>query len=201
MFTSINKITQYGLLSCALTALPASAETSAQATPMQHKGHQAQLAPGGLTEAGTDMFATIQEVIARLNADPDTDWSKVDLEALRRHLRDMFEFSYNVDVLSRQPMEKGVKILVKATNPRADKALARVLKAHPMMLKMETGWTMQSRWQKDGYEITVTTSKPSEVNKIRGLGYIGILAFGSHHQAHHWVMANGRNPHQAMHRQ
>ncbi len=201
MFTSIKKITKYGLLSCALTALPASAETTAQATPMQPKRHQAQLAAGGLTEAGTDIFATVQEVIAKMNADPDTDWSKVDLEALRQHLRDMFEFSYNVDVLSQQPLEKGVKILVKATTPRADKALARVLRAHPMMLKMETGWTMQSQRQKDGYEITVTTSKPSEVDKIRGLGYIGILAYGKHHQAHHWAMATGRNPHQVMHQQ
>ena len=201
MLTSIKKITHYGLLSCALTALPASAETMAQPSSMQHRGHQAQLAAGGLTEAGTDMFATVQEVIARLNADPDTDWSKVDLEALRQHLRDMFEFSYNVDVPSQKPIEKGVKIIVKATNPRSDKALARVLSAHPMMLKMETGWIMQSQRQKDSYEITVTTSKPSEVDKIRGLGYIGILAYGKHHQAHHWAMATGSNPHKAMHQQ
>ena len=197
----IKKLTHSGLIACTLFALPASAETTAQAMPMQHSGHQTSSSAGALTESGTDIFATVQEVIARLNADPDTDWSKVDLEALRQHLRDMFQFSYNVDVLSRQPMEKGVKILVKATNLRADKALARVLQAHPMMLKMETGWTMQSRRQKDGYEITVTTSKPSEVDKIRGLGYIGLLAYGSHHQAHHWAMVTGHNPHQAMHHQ
>jgi hypothetical protein len=41
----------------------------------------------------------------------------------------------------------------------------------------------------------VTTTKPDEVAKIRGLGYIGILATGAHHQAHHWAMARGINPH------
>src|SRR3954453_15544673 len=40
-------------------------------------------------EQGQSAFAAIQEIVALLEADPQTDWSKVDIEALRRHLIDM----------------------------------------------------------------------------------------------------------------
>jgi len=165
----------------------------------QYLLHQSQKTSGRLTESGTDIFATIQEAIQELSADPNTDWSKVNLEALRQHLRDMFEFSYNVDVLSQQAIDHGVKIRVKPVTVRAEKALDKVLNAHPMMLKMETGWDMQSSKANGEYQIIVTTAKTTEVNKIRGLGYIGLLAIGNHHQPHHWAMASGQNPHHKMH--
>ena len=203
MSFKIGKIKPYWLLASALLAVPALGEegkTSGSAHDMErHTVHQEQAVSGELTESGTDIFATIQEVIKQLDADPNTDWSKVNLEALRQHLRDMFEYSYNVDVVSQQPIAQGVKILVKPVTSRADQALDKVLAAHPMMLKMETGWTMQTLKQNGEYELTVTTTKPSEVDKIRGLGYIGLLAYGSHHQAHHWAMATGRDPHRSMH--
>ena len=172
---------------------------SEQHNMSQHSQHQSRTVSGGLTESGTDMFATIQEVIGKLEADSDTDWSKVNLEALRQHLRDMFEFSYNVDVISQQPIEHGVKIVVKPVTVRAEQALDKVLAAHPMMLKMETGWDMQSSKANGEYQIIASTTKASEIDKIRGLGYIGLLAIGNHHQPHHWAMTKGKNPHHSMH--
>ena len=47
----------------------------------------------------------------------------------------------------------------------------------------------------DPIELTTTTENPGEVSKIRGLGYIGLMASGGHHQLHHWAMATGVNPH------
>src|SRR4051812_3826311 len=38
---------------------------------------------------GQAAFATISEVVRMLDADPKTDWSKVNVEALRQHLIDM----------------------------------------------------------------------------------------------------------------
>ena len=40
---------------------------------------------------GQDAFGAIAEVVQMLDADPSTDWSKVDLERLRQHLIDMDE--------------------------------------------------------------------------------------------------------------
>ena len=38
---------------------------------------------------GQDAFGAMQEIVHILDVDPQTDWSKVDLEALRQHLIDM----------------------------------------------------------------------------------------------------------------
>jgi hypothetical protein len=43
--------------------------------------------------------------------------------------------------------------------------------------------------------LIVTAKDPKEVQRIRGLGFIGILVSGSHHQAHHLAMAKGTFPH------
>jgi len=148
------------------------------------------------TEAGNDAFGTIQEIITLLSNDPDTNWKEVNIEALRRHLVDMQDMTINVNVLSQKPIPNGLLAIVEPTTPRAAKALARVMKAHPAQLANETGWTMQVDQRGRQYALTTTTENPQEVDKIRGLGYIGLMAYGMHHQPHHWMMATGKNPHQ-----
>jgi hypothetical protein len=44
---------------------------------------------GEPTFPGQDAFGAIAEVVQLLDADPQTDWSRVDLERLRQHLIDM----------------------------------------------------------------------------------------------------------------
>ncbi len=156
---------------------------------------EAPLSQTPLTEAGNDTFGTIQEVIARLNSNPDTDWSKVDIEALREHLVDMNDMTLNVEVISQKAVPQGLVAIVKPTAARSAAALKRVFSAHPAQLKRETDWDMQVEKTGDRYMLTTTTVNPGEVNKIRGLGYIGLMAAGSHHQRHHWAMAKGENPH------
>lgn len=200
----IDKIRYFSLLLITLFVMPVIAETQSELSlqsqaKTQHSVLNHPQSSDRLTESGTDIFATIQEVIRKLSADPETDWSKVNLEALREHLRDMFEFSYHVDVIAQRPTTHGVIIVVKPLSNRAQSALEKVLSAHPAMLKMETGWDMQSSSSQGLYTITVTTTNPTEVDKIRGLGYIGLLAIGHHHQLHHWAMATGQNPHHTIH--
>ena len=43
------------------------------------------------TMPGQDAFGAIQEIVQILQSDPKTDWSKVNIEALRQHLIDMNE--------------------------------------------------------------------------------------------------------------
>jgi hypothetical protein len=159
--------------------------------------HGAGVSP--LTEPGNDAFGTIQEVMRALEADPHTDWSNVNLEALREHLVDMNNMTLNVTVLAQKPIANGVEITVAPNSADVAASLDRVFAAHPPQLEAETGWKMSVRKEAQHYRITVTTSNPAEVAKIRGLGYIGILASGAHHQAHHWAIARGFNPHQHHH--
>ncbi len=148
-----------------------------------------------LHEAGNDAFGTIQEVINQLINDPLTDWEKVNLEALRIHLLDMQDMTVNIEVISQQAIDNGMVAVVRPTTARSAKSLAKVFAAHPAQLQRETGWTMAIDLQDGQYSLTTTSTTPGDVNKIRGLGYIGLMAYGNHHQPHHWAMATGSNPH------
>lgn len=148
-----------------------------------------------LKEAGNAIFGTIQETIKMLDADPNTNWEKVDIEGLRQHLIDMENFTSGVDVLSEKKIEKGAEIIVRAKSEEAHHSLDRALKAHPSMMESETGWTMGVKQNKERFTLTIETQKPEEVARLRALGYIGVMALGDHHQIHHWMMASGSNPH------
>ena len=173
------------------TAVLAAEEHSAA----MHQQHMMAAAAPTLSEAGNDAFGTIQEVIAALNADPATDWDKVDLEALRQHLVDMHDMTMNVEVLSQTAIPDGMEAVIRPTTARASLALARVLAVHPAQLQRETNWIMEVERDGDEYRLRTTSANPADASRIRGLGYIGLMAWGAHHQPHHWAMAKGDNPH------
>ena len=64
---------------------------------MMHKGMKGMgqrgmmMHSGQSTMLGQDAFGAIQEIVGILEADPNTDWSKVNISALREHLVDMNE--------------------------------------------------------------------------------------------------------------
>ena len=47
----------------------------------------------------------------------------------------------------------------------------------------------------NGVELTVTVSNPADVQKIRALGFMGIMVQGGHHQMHHLATAKGEMMH------
>lgn len=158
----------------------ASAQMQA-ASPLQAPGHS--------------IFGTVQEVIRELESRPNTDWSSVDVERLRRHLLDMHRVAQKVTVANTEPVENGVRITVRPQTDVARASLKRVLSAHPAMLKAEAGWSMTTRTTEDGFVLTTTDPDGEEADKIRALGYIGLLSYGAHHQKHHWMIVRGEHPH------
>lgn len=163
--------------------------------PVEHQHTQSQdAAPPPLTQPGNGIFGVIQEALRKLEADPATDWKKVNLEALRQHLLDMRHFTEDVEVLAQKSIENGIEITVRATLPAAIPSLDRAFNDHPKILKTETGWDMTAAKDKDKYKLRVTTGDPAQVDKVRGLGYIGIMAMGNHHLLHHWALAKGQAP-------
>jgi len=148
-----------------------------------------------LTEPGNDAFGTIQEVVRKLRENPHTDWSRVNLEALRQHLIDMDNFTKHVSVISKRNIKSGVELQVRADDEKASQSLARALSAHPRMIKQEFGWDIKVSGTGPVYRMRVTSPRPQDTAQIRGLGYIGIMALGQHHQMHHWAIATGGNPH------
>jgi hypothetical protein len=72
---------------------------------------------------GQEAFGTIQEIVRTLEADPTTDWSKVNIVALREHLIDMDEVT---DARGRHgaPLDNGVEIAVTGTGRTLDESNA-----------------------------------------------------------------------------
>ena len=62
------------------TAASAQQSTHTMHHQMMHRMPKGQTVP---TQPGQEAFAAIQEIVAMLEADPRTDWSKVDIDALR----------------------------------------------------------------------------------------------------------------------
>ncbi len=146
------------------------------------------------TMPGQDAFAAIQEIVQILDADPKTDWSKVDLEALRQHLIDMNEVTLRADAAPKQ-VDGGLEIAVTGSG-RTLVAIQRMIPAWVNMAKGVNGWSAEAVPLPNGELLTVTASSPKEIQHIRGLGFIGLLVSGSWHQPHHLAMARGEFAHE-----
>jgi hypothetical protein len=174
----------------------------AQMSPEMIQHHQQMMAHmhgqamygGAPTMAGQDAFGAIAEVVRMLEADPKTDWSMVDLEALRQHLIDMNDVTLN-SVAVAKPIEGGLDIAVTGSG-RTLAAIQRMVPAHAKEIDGLNGWSAKAQPIANGVLLTVTSSDAKEVQHIRGLGFIGILVSGSHHPPHHLAMAKGEDPHQ-----
>lgn len=145
-----------------------------------------------LTAPGNQIFGAIQETITALENNPNTNWEDVNLEALRQHLLDMKAFTEEVEVYGKRSIEEGVELQVRPVTERARIALEHVLSIHPEMLKKEKGWTMKSEHKNGIWSIQCTSESSGDLPEMRALGYIGLLAAGSHHQKHHWLIATGK---------
>lgn len=145
------------------------------------------------TMPGQDAFGAIQEIVRILEADRKTDWSKVDLEALRQHLIDMNEVTLKADAAAKQ-IEGGVEIAVTGSG-RTLAAIERMVTAHARELNELKGWNAKTEVLPNGVLLTVMSTDAKEVAHIRGLGFIGLLVAGSHHQPHHLAMAKGEMVH------
>src|SRR5262245_55600128 len=80
------------------------------------------------TLAGQAAFATIREVVRILEADPKTDWSKVNIEVLRQHLIDMDEVTMR-SVVDQRDIPGGFDADVTGSG-RAIDAIRRMTKNH-----------------------------------------------------------------------
>ena len=82
-------------------------------------------------------------------------------------------------------------------------AIQRMVPAHAAEINGLNGWSVKTAPLDNGVLLTVTAGDPKEVQRVRGLGFVGILVSGSHHQPHHLAMAKGEFAHggQAEHAQ
>ncbi|HTQ34361.1 MAG TPA: hypothetical protein VMI30_09340 [Stellaceae bacterium] len=175
-------------------ALLISGVAFAQTTPAQHHMAGMMATAGAVPKLpGQDAFGALQEIVQILEADPKTDWSKVDLEALRQHLIDMNEVTLKA-AASPKEIDGGLEIAITGGG-RTLTAIQHMIPAWAQTMNGYRGWGAKAAPLPDGELLTVTTTDPKEVQHIRGLGFIGLLVSGSHHQPHHLMMAKGEFAH------
>ena len=141
---------------------------------------------------GQDAFGAILEIVQILQADPNTDWSKVDIEGLRQHLIDMNQVTLHA-AATRQVLDNGVAYDVTGEG-RTLAAIKRMLPAHVRELR-ETGWNARTEDLPNGVRLIVIASEAQPLTRLKALGFIGIMVQGGHHQPHHLMMARGEFRH------
>ena len=154
----------------------------------------AQHGPAGTmpVEGGQSAFAAISEIVRLLEADSTTDWSKVNLEALRQHLIDMDLVALRARVTATW-VPGGEMWAVRGTGATIG-AIRRMTAAHAEMMGMDATMKIARRELADGVLLTVTSADPTDaarVARIRALDFIGFMASGGHHQMHHLMLARG----------
>ena len=106
---------------------------------------------------GQDAFGTIAEIVQMLQADPATDWSKVNIRRLREHLIDMNEVTLRA-AASERMLDNGIEIAVTGEG-RTLAAIKRMVPAHVHELA-EIGWNAKTEDLPNGVKLTVPPATP-----------------------------------------
>jgi hypothetical protein len=142
--------------------------------------------------SGQAAFTTISEIVRTLESDSTTDWSKVNISALREHLVDMDNVMMRA-VARQSNVANGAAFDL--SGPAATVAsLKRMLPMHAMMLEEGGQYHASVAPRAGGMRMVVTAKDPSDsavVARIRGLGFFGMLVEGEHHSMHHMALARG----------
>jgi len=146
-------------------------------------------AASGPSQLGQDAFAAVHEVVRQLEADPATDWSKVNIDALRAHLIDMNLVTLQAVVVAEE-VQGGARYTVTGTGDVLG-AIQRMVPAHAAQMASDSAYHATTSLLDNGVSLTVHATDPANVDKVRGLGFMGFMVLGDHHLPHHLIMATG----------
>ena len=154
---------------------------------MEHMQHMHAQMHAAADQSGGTVFATIQQMVRDLQADPNTDWSTVNIAALQQHLVDMEHLSLFAKVDAAE-IPNGARFTVSGEG-RTLEAIERMIPAHAAQMATESDWKFVHEKIRNGMLLAVTSDDPADVAQIRALGFMGIMVLGEHHEQHHSDMA------------
>lgn len=170
---------------------PLVAQEHAHVAGMTHPDSAASVT-GATLSSGQAAFAAIAELVARLEKDPTTDWSRVNFEALRLHLIDMDNMTMKSRIVT-TPVPGGFSALVTGEGDAVG-SIRRMAAAHARQVATEGPIRAEVVEIPGGVRMVVTGGPATDSAleaRIRGLGVIGIMTLGNHHGPHHEGMARG----------
>lgn len=191
-----NFLTTLFLSTILITGIIGNTGSMASDGHQHHSGHQMTTMKQSAkipTEPGQSAFAAIAEIVEILEADPKTDWSKVNINALRDHLVDMEKLTMEAKVT--QSVEGDKIVFTVSGTPGAIEAAKRMVPAHAAIMSTKAGWAIEGSVSGDTVKMIVSPTPQTSAQKIKALGFFGIMASGVHHQVHHMGMATGAMVH------
>lgn len=123
-----------------------------------------------------------------LEADATTDWTKVNIEALRQHLIDMDNVTLRA-LVTGEPVEGDMRFDVSGAGAM-EASICAMTAAYAATMNGVDGWRFAALEIPGGAATTVTWPQ-SAIAKIRALGFAGILTRGGHHRMHRLMIAPG----------
>ncbi|GHB47705.1 hypothetical protein GCM10007094_41240 [Pseudovibrio japonicus] len=176
----------------------ASAETGEGSSIQMEHGHNETTAntqeAGTPVETGQAAFAAIQEIVNLLLLDPATDWEKVDIPALRRHLIDMNNVTLHADVKAETTTD-GLSFAITGSK-EVEASIKRMVSTHSVTMNGIMGYTYETEELPGGATLLVHADSNNARSKLHGLGFMGLMTLGAHHQQHHLAIATGTSSHQ-----
>ena len=91
-----------------------------------------------------------------------------------------------------EPIDGGVRFDVTGDGPVRN-SIRRMTTAHAATMNGVDGWKFEAAEIEGGASLTVHPSA-KDPDKLRGLGFLGVLTLGMHHRIHHLMIARGENP-------
>ena len=141
------------------------------------------------TEGGQSAFAAIAEIVRLLKANPDTDWSKVNINALREHLVDMNYLTLEAD--AKTTIADNKVIFTVTGKGKTLRAVQTMVPAHAKVLSSTNLYEATAEKTENGVIMTITAPTEALRQEVAALGVFGIMANGAQHQPHHLQMALG----------
>ena len=90
------------------------------------------------------------------------------------------------------PIDAGMRFEVTGEGP-VRQSIRRMVLAHAATMNGVDGWTFEAKEIEGGASRDVHTP-PKDADKVKGLGFFGIMTLRRRHQAHHLMIARGMKP-------
>lgn len=139
---------------------------------------------------GPPALAVLAEILARLEADPATDWRRVDLEAVRAHLRDLDRVILAAEAEPRE-LVGGVELRVSGSDAASEAAIQRLLPAAAERLAAARRWRLATRPIEGGLLVEIRSRDPRETERIRASGLVALLVAAASDEAYLLDLARG----------
>jgi hypothetical protein len=176
----------FALLLAAAAAPPSTPSVEAGAPSASHR-------PSSPPTAAPTSLAVLAGLVARLEADPTSDWRRVDLEAVRRHLADLERVTLAAEVRAEE-LPGGVGLTVTGPDPASVAAIRRLLPERAARLAEARRWKVATVTVAEGLRVEVRSLDPREAGRIRALGLTGLLVVGPLDEAYLLSLARGEPP-------